>query len=166
MKWETQILRYGEGDHPAKPGGGGAGTMLTGPGATIAKARTLRAEMSLPEVLLWRELRRRPGGFRFRRQHPAGPYVLDFARLQGRLAIEIDGEAHRRGGKPAHDEVRDTWLANQGFRTLRIPARDVLSDLDAVIRFVIERCASEQPLHQPAAGPPPRTGEDLRVSAS
>ena len=138
--------------------------MLTGPGATIAKARTLRRGMSLPEVLLWRELRRRPGGHKFRRQHPAGPYIIDFACVQSKLAIEIDGEAHGRGHKPAHDEIRDEWLANQGFSVLRIPARDVLADLEAVISFVTARCVTEQPLHQPAAGPPPRTGEDLGAS--
>jgi very-short-patch-repair endonuclease len=147
--------------------------MLTGPGATIAKARTLRKEMSLPEVLLWRELRRRPAGYKFRRQHPAGPFIFDFACLEARLAFEIDGEAHGRGSAANHDETRDEWLANQGYRTLRIPARDVLNNLDGVVAFVADRCASlqplhqpirqgaVQPLHQPSAGPPPRTGEDL-----
>ena len=155
--------RYGVGDHPATRVGGGAGTMLTGPGATIGTARKLRSEMTLPEVLLWRELRQRPGGFKFRRQHPAGPYVLDFACVQSRLAIEIDGEAHGRGDRPAHDATKDEWLANQGYRTVRIPAREVLANLENVVRFVTARCETEQPLHHPAApdGPPLRTGEDL-----
>ena len=135
--------------------------MLTGPGATIGKARTLRKEMSLPEVLLWSELRQRPGGFKFRRQHPAGPYILDFACVQSKLAIEVDGEAHGMGEMPLHDEVRDEWLANQGYRTVRIAARDVLSNLEGVVEFVTARCAAEQPFHQPSAGPPPRSGEDL-----
>jgi len=135
--------------------------MLTGPGATIAKARLLRNTLSLPEGLLWRELRQRPGGFKFRRQHPAGSYILDFACLSAKLAIEIDGEAHGHGTTPASDEARDEWLANQGFRTLRIPARDVLSDLGAVVTFIIDRCASAQPLHHASHGPPPRTGEEL-----
>ena len=133
--------------------------MLSGPGATVAKARTLRKSMSLPEVILWRELRRRPGGFKFRRQHPAGPYVLDFACLSAFLAIEIDGSSHDFRGH--HDNVRDEWLANQGFLTMRIMASDVLRDLDAVICGILARCeALAQPLHQPSAGPPPRSGED------
>ena len=65
--------------------------MLTGPGATIGKARGLRRSLTLPEGLLWRELRKRPEGLKFRRQHPAGPFVLDFVCLQARLAIEVDG---------------------------------------------------------------------------
>ena len=51
---------------------------MTGPAATIAIARKLRRKLTLPEGLLRRELRKRPSGHKFRRQHPAGPYVLDF----------------------------------------------------------------------------------------
>jgi len=131
--------------------------MLKGSGAAIGKARKLRRSMSLPEVLLWRELRKRPGGFRFRRQHPAGTYVLDFACLEAKLAIEVDGEAHGRGTNPVHDEARDEWLMAQGYRTMRIPAREVLSDLGAVVTYILAQC---QPLHRPSDGPPPRTGED------
>ena len=68
--------------------------MITGTKATVKLARKLRSEMSLPEVLLWRELRLRPGGYKFRRQHPAGPYVLDFYCAALGLAIEVDGMAH------------------------------------------------------------------------
>ena len=132
--------------------------MLTGPGATIGKARKLRRKLTLPEGLLWRELRKRPEGLKFRKQHPAGPFVLDFVCLQARLAIEIDGEAHDRGRNPAHDEARDEWLMNRGFRTLRIPAREVLTDLGVVVVFITTQC---QPLHQPSAGPPPRSGEEF-----
>ncbi|MGS1017100.1 endonuclease domain-containing protein [Allosphingosinicella humi] len=131
--------------------------MLTGPGATIAKARNLRRAMSLPEALLWRELRHRSCGFKFRRQHPAGPFILDFACLESRLAIEIDGEAHDRGSNPARDKARDEWLMTQGYRTLRIPAREVLSNMEAVVALILTHC---RPLHQPSAGPPPRTGEE------
>ncbi|WP_324751320.1 endonuclease domain-containing protein [Sphingomonas sp. LY54] len=113
--------------------------------------------MTLPEVLLWRALRERPGGFKFRRQHPAGPFVLDFVCLEARLAIEVDGAAHDRGAIPAGDEARDEWLMAQGFRTLRIPAREVLSNLDGALAHIVAQC---QPLHRPADGPPPRTGED------
>ena len=138
--------------------------VLTGTGETIGKARKLRKTMSLPEVLLWRELRQRPGGFKFRKQHPAGRYVLDFACLEARLAVEIDGEAHNRGDAPAHDAYRDEWLASQGFATLRIAATDVLKNLEGVVQMVLLRCASGKPLHHPAApgGPPPRAGEDLQ----
>jgi very-short-patch-repair endonuclease len=115
--------------------------------------------MSLPEVILWNALRHRPGGFKFRRQHPAGPFILDFVCLSESLAIEIDGQAH--DFRSHKDAARDEWLANQGFLTMRIAATDVLKDLDAVVRGILARCTEVGPLHHPADGPPPRTGEDL-----
>jgi very-short-patch-repair endonuclease len=48
--------------------------------------------MSLPEVLLWQALRARPGGWKFRRQHPSGPYVADFYCHEARLIVEVDGD--------------------------------------------------------------------------
>jgi very-short-patch-repair endonuclease len=94
--------------------------------------------MSLPEVLLWRELRKRPDGLKFRHQHPAGPYILDFYCAEHDLAIEVDGEAHSRGDRPERDAARDEWLRLRQVRVLRINASEVLGDLDAVIRHVID----------------------------
>jgi len=128
---------------------------------TIVRARQERRSGNLPEVLLWRVLRERPGNFKFRRQHPIGRYVLDFACLDARLAIEVDGEAHNRGDRPARDELRDRYLSDLGFHTLRVPAGAVLHDLDAVIRAIITACSAGRPLHQRPAGPPPRPGEVL-----
>ncbi|MGW8204848.1 endonuclease domain-containing protein (plasmid) [Sphingomonas bisphenolicum] len=148
--------RNGEGDRPAQPGGGGVfGTNR----ATIELARRERRSGNLPEVILWRVLRQRPGGFKFRRQHPIGPYSLDFACLSARLAIEIDGEVHNCGDRPARDHARDAHLVQRGFRTLRIPARDVLRSLDDVMIAIIAACGEVPPLHRPLDGPPPRSGE-------
>jgi very-short-patch-repair endonuclease len=134
--------------------------MLGGPGRTIKRARILRKTMSLPEGLLWRELRKRPAGIKFRRQHPAGPYILDFFCGDAQLAIEIDSEAHDRGDRPQRDNIRDAWLAKLGVTTLRIPAADVLADLEAVIRYVVNEASARLPHHHPADGPPPRSGEE------
>jgi very-short-patch-repair endonuclease len=94
--------------------------------------------MSFPEVLLWRELRRKPEGFQFRRQHPAGPYVLDFFCATADLAIEVDGEAHSRGDGPKRDDNRDKWLVQHNVRVIRISASDVLHNLDGVLRLISE----------------------------
>jgi very-short-patch-repair endonuclease len=130
----------------------------------VGQSRRLRRTMSLPEVLLWRELRVGPGALKFRRQHPTGPYSLDFYCGDARLAIEVDGEAHGRGDRPERDEARDAWLARAGIETMRIPAKEVLRDLEAVLRGIAARAAARLPLHHPAApgGPPPRDelGED------
>jgi len=68
--------------------------MLAGPRRTVKNARNLRRTMTMPEVALWARLRSRPDGFKFRRQHPAGRYVLDFFCNEARLAIEVDGASH------------------------------------------------------------------------
>jgi very-short-patch-repair endonuclease len=118
--------------------------------------------MSLPEVLLWQVLRKAPGGYKFRRQNPQLGYRLDFACLEARLAIEVDGEAHSRGDRPDRDAIRDRRLAEIGFSTLRIPAIEILKDLDAVITGIVVACRERGPLHRPSGGPPPRSGEDFK----
>ncbi|MDX3884553.1 MAG: endonuclease domain-containing protein [Sphingomonas sp.] len=131
---------------------------------TIRRARLLRRKMTLPEVILWQALRKRPDGLKFRRQHPAGGYILDFFCSDARLAIEIDGEAHSRAGRIMRDAARDEWLQAAGIRTLRIAATDVLRDSEAVMRMIVAEAGGRLPLHHPAlpGGPPPRDklGED------
>ncbi len=139
--------------------------MISGPRDTVKRARKLRSEMTMPENMLWSELRKRPGGFKFRRQHPAGRYVLDFYCAKARLDIEVDGWAHDNATTIARDTSRSKYLRGQGIATTRIPARRILDDRNAVVERVVEICSEriEQmsvPLRQPAAGPPPRAGED------
>jgi very-short-patch-repair endonuclease len=132
------------------------------PRKTVIRARKLRREMTLPEVLLWNALRAASDGFRFRRQHPVGPYVLDFFCPSVRLAVEVDGAAHDMGDNPARDEQRDAWLERQGIRTLRIPAREVLADVEVAMTFVRSACAVPFPSTIAFGdGPPPRSGEDF-----
>jgi very-short-patch-repair endonuclease len=82
---------------------------------------------------------------RFRRQHPVGPYVLDFYCTASRLAVEIDGAGHDLPGQMHHDSRRDAWLASRGVRTLRIAASDVLDDraLEGVLVMIAEAGKAE-----------------------
>ena len=133
--------------------------MLRSTRRNVKRARALRSKMTLPEVVLWQHLRQRPNGMKFRRQHPAGPYVLDFYCERARLCIEVDGAAHGMGDVPASDCRRDLWLSEAGIRTLRISAVDVLENLDGVLQLIILECCAK-PLHHspPASGPPPLQG--------
>lgn len=145
--------------------GGGDRLMLAGPRDTVKIARKLRKRMSIPEVILWQRLRRRPGGFKFRRQHPAGPYVLDFFCSEAKLAIEVDGFSHYAGDRPWVDAKRERWLRDRGMEMLRISAADVGRSADEVVEWVVAACEERtHPLHQPpheaSAGPPPLAGED------
>jgi very-short-patch-repair endonuclease len=114
--------------------------MLSSDRNAINAARAARREMSLPEIALWTVLKTRPGGFKFRHEHPAGPYRFDFYCDRAKLCVEVDGEAHERGDRPARDSKRDEWAALHGIETLRVPARDVLSEREAVVMMIVERC--------------------------
>ena len=119
-------------------------------------ARRLRRNLSLPEKLLW--VRLRGSEIRFRRQHPIGPYVLDFYCPTANLAIEVDGFAHETGNRRKRDEERTGWLRAQGLEVLRINAKDVLADPGSVADALLRLCSTDaEPLHHPAApdGPPP-----------
>jgi len=105
---------------------------------TVGKARALRREMSLPEVLLWQELRRAP--MKFRRQHPVGPYVLDFYCPAARLGIEIDGIAHDLGDRSGRDASRDAFLHARGSTIMRIAAKDVLESPAEVAEAICAAC--------------------------
>jgi very-short-patch-repair endonuclease len=111
----------------------------------VKRARALRKEMSLPEVLLWVQLQKRPGGHKFRKQVPQKPYTLDFACLKARLCIEVDGEAHNRGDQPQKDIVRDRILAEQGFRTMRLPTYEVLNNMDVCLMGIVAACDEVNP---------------------
>ena len=149
--------RDGEGDRaPKARGGGGSGSLRR---QAVDTARKQRRQMTLPEVLLWRELRKQPGGLKFRRQHPVDPYVVDFYCGAASLAIEVDGAVHDGHEAAAYDQHRAAELDRRGVRVHRIPAAEVLHDLDAVLASIIERVGS--PLRQPFGLPPPRSGEDF-----
>ncbi|HEX8225623.1 MAG TPA: DUF559 domain-containing protein [Allosphingosinicella sp.] len=150
--------RNGEGDR-AKPGGGGP-RVLKAPIKTVKLARRLRKEMSPAERLLWWALKQRPEGYRFRKQCPQGRYSLDFACLSARLAIEVDGEAHDRGDRPARDAARDRHLQSLGWLTMRIPAEEVFNNLEGVVLGIVGACRRRGPLHHASHGPPPRSGEE------
>ena len=106
-------------------------------------AQRLRREMTPPEKLLWQALRRDQLGYRFRRQHPVGPYVLDFFCARAGLCVEVDGEQH--DFTVARDARRDHWLAVQGIRTVRIPARDVMRNLEGVVAWIAREVVALPP---------------------
>src|SRR5580698_1168026 len=87
---------------------------------STSNARRLRRAQTPEEKLLWRSLRAgRFAGFKFRRQHPAGHYVLDFYCPNARLAVELDGFGHGHPVQRDHDLKRDQWLDQEGIEVLR-----------------------------------------------
>lgn len=119
------------------------------PNKTVERARDLRRRLTLPEVLLWTALRgRRLDGLRFRRQHPIGPYILDFYCEDLRLAIEVDGSGHEHPDQALHDDRRTDWLNQRGVAVHRIAARRILEDLDSVLGGLRVRLSNPSPSEQ------------------
>ena len=113
----------------------------------VGNARDLRRRMTPAEERLWDALRgRRLSGTKFRRQHPFGPFVVDFCCRATRLVIELDGGVH--DDQTEQDAARTAILAAYGFRVLRFRNEEVFADLDAVLAR-IAREAQQPPLPIP-----------------
>ncbi len=105
------------------------------PGHKCQFARHLRRRATDAERRLWRCLRHRAlGGFKFRRQHPIGRYIADFACIQARLVVELDGGQH--AAAPA-DAARTRVLQGQGYCVLRFWNNDVLARPQAVLGQIL-----------------------------
>ncbi len=111
--------------------------------------------MTQAEVFVWVRLQRgRLSGFHFRKQHPVGPFIADFACASSRVLIEIDGETHWRDFERRRDAVRTAFLERAGWTVVRFQNAEVYSNEDGVVetvlRFVSEgeeaSAASRRPL--------------------
>jgi very-short-patch-repair endonuclease len=100
-------------------------------------ARELRRGMTDSEQKLWYGLRAEQLGVKFRRQHPLGNYVADFACLAPRLIVELDGSQH--AGQAAYDARRDHFFQERGFAVLRFPTDAPLTNLDGVRIAILEQ---------------------------
>jgi very-short-patch-repair endonuclease len=101
------------------------------------KAKELRRNPTEAERKLWRYLRlRQVGGYKFRRQQPLGPYIVDFVSLEKRLIVEVDGGQHSE--QVDYDAERSAWLEAQGFRVLRFWDNEVLRSIDVVKEVIAE----------------------------
>jgi very-short-patch-repair endonuclease len=108
----------------------------------IGRARQLRKDGTPPEELLWLALRNgQIAGLKFRRQHPIGPYVVDFYCHSASLVVEIDGMSHV--DKLEQDNERINYFQEQGLKVLRVTNQEVMNDLDAVARGIAQSAGVE-----------------------
>jgi very-short-patch-repair endonuclease len=139
-------------------------------GLSYQRARAFRRQLTPPEARLWIRLKgNRLDGLGFRKQHPIGPYILDFYCAAAKLAVEVDGASHETDERAAHDARRTAWLAGKRVRVIRIAARAVRDELDGVLDFIrseakgrirtlsprrrpLRHGAEEAPRHLPIAG--------------
>jgi len=108
------------------------------PKHTKAQRKYLRNNMTKAEVILWSKLKgRNLLGYKFRRQHGIGDYIVDFYCPELNLAVEIDGESHYTPKGQAHDEQRQNYLSNLDINTLRFTNPQIKKNLDGVIKKII-----------------------------
>jgi very-short-patch-repair endonuclease len=115
--------------------------------------------MTVTEQRLWARLRgRKLEGWKFRKQHPIGEYIVDFVCLAARLVVELDGSSHGFETQIAYDEARDRWLRWQGYKVLRFSG-DYREEqfMDGVVETIYQELT-----RMPTSGPPPaRRGRAL-----
>src|SRR5688500_6515882 len=108
-------------------------------GKRIGTARAQRQAPVPAQMLLWRALRNRAlGGFKFRRQHPIGPYVVDFACAECKVVIELDGVSHLT--RTQKDKDRTAFLEGEGWRVMRFWNNEVYDDFDPVKEAIFRAC--------------------------
>ena len=121
------------------------------------RARSLRETPTDAESLLWYHLRdRRLANFKFRRQRPIGPYFADFACLEAKLIVELDGGQHVEAA--GYDEDRTRFIEAQGYRVLRFWNNEVMAQTDAVRERILQALQEDNPHPSPL----PQAGEGAR----
>ncbi len=106
--------------------------------AVTKRARRLRSSMTGAELRVWVRLRgRKLDGWKFRRQHPIGPYVVDFYCPGACLVVEINGPTRDGDAAWAYDQRRQAWLEAEGYRVLRIPVSSIDSNADDVAVWIL-----------------------------
>ena len=102
------------------------------------RAKELRDQSTPAEKKLWQSLRgKKMGGFKFRRQHPIGMYLVDFCCPAKKLVIEIDGGIHQK--QQGYDQARSQELTDRGYTVIRFQNDDVVNRLGDVLRSIMEK---------------------------
>ena len=105
----------------------------------ITAAKKLRQDQTEAEKKLWLKLRNRQlGGVKFRRQQFIGPFIVDFACLEHKLIIEIDGGHHGQVINKERDNNRTSWLEQEGYHVIRFWNNDVIQNVDIVLEKIWE----------------------------
>ena len=127
--------------------------------------KNLRKNMTEAEVILWSQLRlKEQHGVHFRRQHPVGPYIADFACVAAKLIVEVDGATHSSDGEIAYDRKRDAYMIQRGWRVIRVSNNDVYKNLDNVCEMILSYSHPLRPAMRsasPSTSPAP-AGEENR----
>jgi very-short-patch-repair endonuclease len=127
---------------------------IAGRKLAVRRAQALRRQDTHAEARLWNVLRAgRLGGWRWKRQVPFGPYILDFVCRDAALVVELDGGQH--ADQIAYDTRRTAFLERGGLRVLRFWNTAVLTNRDGVCDTILDACGGDA---EPSSPPAKRRG--------
>jgi len=119
--------------------------MNTKKSKNISFCRNLRQHQTEAEIILWGAIRnRRLGNFKFRRQYPYPPYILDFYCDKLRLALELDGYVHAYPDQDKKDKDRQDFIESKGITVIRYPNTYIKEELDEVLEDILTKCKELQ----------------------
>lgn len=106
------------------------------------RARELRKNQTEAEKILWEAIRYKRLGFRFRRQHVIGRFIVDFYCMQVNVAVEVDGDIHKQ--QMDYDQARQDWLKDSGVKVIRFSNERVMNDLPGVLNKIMDVCEGKR----------------------
>ena len=119
-------------------------------------AKNLRQNQNWAEKRLWKELRgRKVAGFKFRRQHSIGPYILDFYCPEAHYAVEVDGDTHGTPERQQKDSERDAYFDKRGILTKRVWNSQLRENIEGILMAIRCDLETRRPSPLPASGGPP-----------
>ncbi len=104
--------------------------------AIFENAKKLRQNMTDAEITLWVYLKQSPEGYKFRRQHPLGNYIIDFYCHKAKMVVELDGSIHHLPEVMQNDKLRQQYLEESGLKVIRFTNKEVLHNVHLVLHTI------------------------------
>ena len=112
---------------------------------SLLTRRELRNNSTPEEAVLWTQIKsRKIKGYKWRRQHPIGSYILDFYCPEAKLCIELDGAAHNTYSGAREDNIRTSFLNNKGIKVIRFENRLIWDNIDYVLEIIEQELENKQ----------------------
>ena len=111
-------------------------------------ARENRRNQTDSESILWSQIRGKALGVTFLRQYIIGDYITDFACLNPKLVIEVDGGYHSEPRQAEDDAIRQEWLEKQGFKVIRFTNAEVECDIENTVHKIKDALSAFPPFEE------------------
>ena len=111
----------------------------------LARRKELRNNSTPQEIILWQQLKRSGLGYKFRRQHSIGSYIVDFYCPSKKIVVEVDGSQHGEADTKDYDQTRKEYLNNLGYTVIRFWNNEINTNLPGVLDKIKEMLTTPFP---------------------